>query len=122
MENHPGFFPQRPLGYLRYNGNCGALVAHITIFRAMKVKIIRVFSNLPEKDISSDEMASLLLLPHQFCDSVLFCTILFNKKSRRDRKNFWTPVSRRLLINLLIPLAAEAFLLFHLWFRTSYSL
>jgi len=37
--------------------------------------------------------------------SVLFAFYFSIKKAKRDGKNFWTPVSKRLLINLIIPLA-----------------
>jgi MFS family permease len=36
--------------------------------------------------------------------SVLFAIYFSLKKARREGKSFWTPVSRRLLTNLLIPL------------------
>jgi hypothetical protein len=36
--------------------------------------------------------------------SVLFAFYFSRKKAKRDGKSFWTPVSKRLLINLLIPL------------------
>jgi hypothetical protein len=36
--------------------------------------------------------------------SVLFAFYFSIKKAKRDGKSFWTPVSKRLLINLLIPL------------------
>lgn len=36
--------------------------------------------------------------------SVLFALYFSIRKARKDGKNFWTPVSKRLLMNLLIPL------------------
>lgn len=36
--------------------------------------------------------------------SVLFAVFFSMKKAKRDLKNFWSPISRRLLINMLIPL------------------
>jgi hypothetical protein len=38
--------------------------------------------------------------------SVLFALWFSLKKAKRDGKKFWTPTSRRMLLNLLIPLAA----------------
>ena len=43
--------------------------------------------------------------------SVLFAFYFSLRKARRDGKNFWTPVSKRLLINLLIPLVTGGILI-----------
>ncbi len=42
--------------------------------------------------------------------ALLFAVFLSIRKARKDGKKFWTPVSRRLLINLLIPLVAGGLL------------
>ncbi len=84
----------------------GALVAYY-IFPGNESKdYTGYFSNLPEKDISSVKWQLITVAASVLVISVLFALYFSIKKARRDRKNFWTPVSRRLLINLLIPLAA----------------
>jgi hypothetical protein len=54
--------------------------------------------------------------------SVLFALYFSFKKARRDRKNVWTPVSRRLLINLLIPLTTGGVFIIVLLFQNHIQL
>lgn len=83
----------------------GALVAYFFIFDNGSIHYDEYFRNLSEEETFSlrwqliADAALVLLL------SVLFALWFSIKKAKSDRKNFWTPISKRLLINLLIPLA-----------------
>jgi len=84
----------------------GALFAWFFILDNGSIHYDEYFRNLPEKETISlrwkliaDALAVLLL-------SVLFSFYFSVKKAKKESKNLWTPVSRRLLINFLIPLVA----------------
>jgi len=84
----------------------GALVAYFFILDNGTIHYDEYFRNL-----STEETFSLRLQLIAVAASVLVLSVLISlwfsiKKAKRDGKNFWTPVSRRLLINLLIPLVA----------------
>jgi hypothetical protein len=84
----------------------GALFAYFFILDNGTIHYDEYFRCLPAGETSSllwqliTDAALVLVL------SVLFSLYFSIKKAKRDGKNFWTPVSRRLLLNLLIPLAA----------------
>jgi len=83
----------------------GALVAYFFILDNGSIHYDEYFRSLSAKETFSlrwkliADAASVLVL------SILFSLYFSIKKAKRDGKNFWTPVSRRMLINLLIPLA-----------------
>jgi hypothetical protein len=83
----------------------GALVAYFFILDNRSIHYDEYFRSLSDKEAFSlrwqliADAALVLVL------SVLFSLYFSAKKAKRDGKDFWTPVSRRLLINLLIPLA-----------------
>jgi hypothetical protein len=54
--------------------------------------------------------------------SVVFALYFSIKKARKDGINFWTPVSKRLLINLLIPLVTGGVLIIVLLLRNDIQL
>ena len=84
----------------------GALFAWFFILDKGSIHFDEYFRNLPEKEsislrwkLIADAIAVLLL-------SVLISLYFSVKKAKKESKNLWTPVSRRLVINFLIPLAA----------------
>ena len=83
----------------------GALVAYFFILDNGSIHYDEYFRSLSEKETFSlrwqliADAAIVLVL------SVLVSLYFSIKKAKRDGKNFWTPISKRLLINLLIPLA-----------------
>jgi hypothetical protein len=83
----------------------GALIAYFFILDNGSIHYDEYFRSLSAKETFSlrwqliADAASVLVL------SILFSLYFSIKKAKRDGKNFWTPVSRRMLINLLIPLA-----------------
>ena len=82
----------------------GALVAYFLIPGNGSVHYFEYFSSLSANEIMTlkwqlvADAAIVLIL------SVVFSLYFSYKKTRGAGKNFWTPVSKRLLINLLIPL------------------
>ena len=54
--------------------------------------------------------------------SVLFSLYFSIKKARRDGKNLWTPISKRLLVNLLIPLVTGGVFVFVLLLQNQIQL
>jgi len=90
----------------------GALIAYFFILDNGTIHYDEYFRNLPaEKTFSPGwqliaDAAAVLVL------SVLFSLWFSIKKAKKDGKHFWTPVSRRLLINLLIPLVTGGVFVF----------
>jgi len=82
----------------------GAFVAYFLILDSGSIQYDEYFRSLPRNETFSvrwllmADAAAVLVL------SVLFALWFSLRKARKDGKNFWTPVSKRLLINLLIPL------------------
>ncbi len=83
----------------------GGLAAHFLILKGGAIENY-ISSGSPSGDAPAPVIwwmvadAALVLVL-----SVLFAFLLAVKKAAKTGKAFWTPVSRRLLINLLIPLA-----------------
>jgi hypothetical protein len=82
----------------------GALFAYFYILDNGLIHLDEYFRSLSGKEIFSirwqliSDAAIVLVL------AVLFSLYFSRKKAKRDGKKSWTPVSKRLLINLLIPL------------------
>jgi len=79
------------------------------------------------RDLSSEETFSLRLQLITDAALVLVLSVLFSlwfsiKKAKRDGKKFWTPISRRLLINLLIPLTTGGVFIFALLLQNNIQL
>jgi hypothetical protein len=82
----------------------GAVVAHVFLLDNGSIGFDEYFGNLSVEEtvvlrwqLMADAGLVLLL-------SVLFALYFSIKKAKRDRKRFLTPISKRMLINLLIPL------------------
>ncbi|HBH84475.1 MAG: hypothetical protein A2X05_00190 [Bacteroidetes bacterium GWE2_41_25] len=99
----------------------GALVAYFFILDG-SIHYNEYFRNLPAEESFSlrwqliSDAAIVLLL------SVLLALFFSIKKAKRDGKNFWTPISRRLLINLLIPLFTGGVFVFILMLQNNIQL
>lgn len=95
----------------------GALVAYFIILNNGNYNYDEYFGNFPSKGISSVMWQLIIDASLVLVLSVLFAFYFSIKKARKDRKDFWTPVSRRLFIHLLIPLITGGifviFLLLH---------
>jgi hypothetical protein len=84
----------------------GAAVAWFIILKTVNILNYEYFNSLPAKEtgiIKSQLVIDGLII---LILAVVFSLYFSLKKARRDGKRTWTPVSRKLLINLLVPLIA----------------
>jgi hypothetical protein len=84
----------------------GAAVAWFIILKTVNILNYEYFNSLPAKEtgiIKSQLVIDGLII---LILAVVFSLYFSLKKARRDGKKIWTPVSRKLLINLLVPLIA----------------
>ncbi len=100
----------------------GALFAYFFILNNGSIHYDEYFRSLSAKETFSLRWqliadASLVLVL-----SVLFSLYFSIKKAKRDGKKFWSPVSRRLLINLLIPLVTGGIFIIVLLFQNHIQL
>jgi len=100
----------------------GALFAYFFILDNGSIHYDEYFRSLSAKETFSLRWqliadASLVLVL-----SVLFSLYFSIKKAKRDGKKFWSPVSRRLLINLLIPLVTGGIFIIVLLFQNHIQL
>ena len=86
----------------------GALVAYFFILDNGSIHYDEYFRSLPGKETLSLRWQLLADAAIVLVFSILFSYYFSTKKAKRDGKNFWTPVSKRLLLNLLIPLVTGA--------------
>lgn len=100
----------------------GALVAYFLILDYGSIDYTEYLRSLPAKEASSIRWQLMALAASVLIISVLFSFYFSLKKARRDGKNFWTPVSRRLLINLLIPLVTGGIFVISLLFQNHIQL
>jgi hypothetical protein len=82
----------------------GALVAYFLILKNGSVQYDEYLRSLPEKEtltlrwqLIADAVSVLLL-------SIIFSLYFSINKAKLEGKNFWSPASKKLLINMLIPL------------------
>lgn len=100
----------------------GVLVAYFFILDSGSIRYDESLRNLPAIETFSlrwqliTDAAIVLVL------SVLFSLYFSIRKAKRDGKNIWTPVSIRLLINLLIPLVTGGVFITILLFQNQVQL
>jgi hypothetical protein len=100
----------------------GALFAYFFILDNGSIQYDEYFRNLPAKETLSLRWQLIADAALVLVISVLFSLYFSLKKARRDGKNFWTPVSKRLLINLIIPLATGGVFIVVLLFQNNLQL
>lgn len=100
----------------------GGSIAHFGILKNKTVFNVESLSMLSVKEISSIKIqllaVALLVLFFALAGAFYFS---FRKARLRGQK-IWTPVSRRMLLNLCIPLAAGAFFILILYFAEQWLL
>jgi hypothetical protein len=84
----------------------GALVAYIFIFDNGTIRYEDYLTTLSIQEALTIRLQLIADAAIVLILSVLFAFYFSIKKARKDGKNFLTPISKRLLINLLIPLAS----------------
>ena len=100
----------------------GALVAYFIILDNGSIHLDEYFRSLSEKELITlrwqliADAAIVLVL------SVMFALYFSIRKAKKDRKNVWTPVSKRFLINLLVPLTTGAVFIIVLLYQNNVQL
>jgi hypothetical protein len=82
----------------------GALVAYFLILNSGNIHYDGSFKNLAVKDIATIRWQLIADAVIVLVLAILSAFYLSLRKAKHAGKTFWTPVSKRLLINLLIPL------------------
>lgn len=82
----------------------GALIAYIFILDSGSIKYEDYLKSLTVQETLAIRWQLMAIAALVLVLSVLFALFFSTRKAKRDGKSFWTPVSKRLLINLLIPL------------------
>ena len=100
----------------------GALVAYFFILENGSIHYDEYFRSLPGKETISLKWQLLADAAIVLVLSILFSIYFSTKKAKRDGKNFWTLASKRLLINLLIPLVTGAVFVIVLLFQNNIQL
>jgi hypothetical protein len=100
----------------------GALVAYFFILDNGSIHYDDYFRSLPANETFSLKWQLIADAALVLVLSVLFSLYFSLKKAKRDGKNIWTPVSKRLLINLLIPLVTGGFFTIVLLFQNHIQL
>jgi len=95
----------------------GALIAYFLILGNGTVHYDEYFRSLPPKETLSLKWQLIADAALVLVLSVLSSLYFSIKKAKKDGKNIWTPVSKRLLINLLIPLVTGGVFVMALLFQ-----
>ena len=82
----------------------GALVAYYFILDNGSIHYDEYFQNLPAKETLVPRLLLMADAVSVLVISVILALYFSVKKATKDGRKFWTPISKRLLINLLIPL------------------
>ena len=82
----------------------GALVAWFFILDQGSIQYDEYFRSLSTKETAILRWQLIADAAFVLVFSVMFALYFSIKKAKRDGKKFWTPISKRMLINLLIPL------------------
>jgi hypothetical protein len=100
----------------------GALVAWFFVLDSGSIHLDELFNGLSETETCTVRWQLLGLAGAVLVISVLNAFIFSSLKARKAGKKFWTPVSRRMLINLFIPLVAGGIFIMALMFQGSIQL
>lgn len=84
----------------------GALVTYLVILDNGNIPFTDYLNTLSEQKSVLQKWQLIVVASTVLLLSLLFAFYLSIKKAKRDNKTVWTPVSKRLLINMFIPLAA----------------
>jgi len=100
----------------------GALVAYFFILDNGSIQYNEYIGSISEKGMIAHKWQLLAVATIVLVLSVLFSFYFSIKKAKRDGKNFWTPVSKRLFLNLLIPLTTGGVFVIALMFQNNIQL
>jgi len=100
----------------------GALFAYFFILDSGTIHIDNNLTNFLEKETFSPGWQLLADAAVVLVLSVVFSIYFSRKRAKIDGKSFWSPVSKRLLINLLIPLVTGGVFVIVLMFQNNIQL
>lgn len=100
----------------------GAFVAFFLILDNGSIHLDDYFRSLTEQEIFSLRWQLIADAALVLVISVLFALYFSVRKAKRDKKNVWTPVSKRFLINLLVPLVTGAVFILVLLYQNNIQL
>lgn len=100
----------------------GALVAYFLILNNGSIHYDEYFRSLSVKETTAIRWQLMADAVIVLSLAILSALSLSLRKAKRAEKNFWTPVSKRLLINLLIPLISGGIFIIILLFQNHIQL
>ena len=100
----------------------GALVAYFLILKSGSIHYDEYFRSLSVKETTTIRWQLMADAVIVLSLAILSALSLSLRKAKRSGKNFWTPVSKRLLINLLIPLITGGIFIIILLFQNHIQL
>ena len=100
----------------------GALVAYFLILNNGSIHYDEYFRSLSVKETTSIRWQLMADAVIVLSLAIMSAVSLSLRKAKRAGKNFWTPVSKRLLINLLIPLISGGIFIIILLFQNHIQL
>lgn len=100
----------------------GAFVAFFLILDNGSIHLDDYFRSLTEQEIFSLRWQLIADAALVLVISVLFALYFSVRKAKRDKKNVSTPVSKRFLINLLVPLVTGAVFILVLLYQNNIQL
>lgn len=100
----------------------GALVTYLAILDNGNIPFTDYLNTLSEQKSVLQKWQLIVVASTVLLLSLLFAFYLSIKKAKRDNKTVWTPVSKRLLINMFIPLAAGGIFIIMLMIQSYFLL
>ncbi|MDX9696140.1 MAG: hypothetical protein RBT49_10160 [Bacteroidales bacterium] len=100
----------------------GALVTYLAILDNGNIPFADYLNTLSEQKSVLQKWQLIGVAATVLLLSLLFAFYLSIKKAKRDNKTVWTPVSKRLLINMFIPLAAGGIFIIMLMIQSYFLL
>ena len=100
----------------------GALVAYFLILNNGSIHYDEYFRSLSVKETTAIRWQLMADAAIVLSFAIMSAVSLSLRKAKRTGKNFWTPVSKRLLINLLIPLISGGIFIIILLFQNHIQL
>lgn len=100
----------------------GALFTYLAILDNGNIPFTDYLNTLSEQKSVFQKWQLIVVASMVLLLSLLFAFYLSVKKAKRDNKTVWTPVSKRLLINMFIPLAAGGIFIIMLMIQSYFLL
>lgn len=122
MENSTRFLSLSGLAgvFIGLLAIAGAGVAYFLIFKGNFSN--EYFSTLANTDLQNLKWLTILDASLLLITAIAFSYLLSYRKARQKGLRMWTPVSKRLLVSLLVPLISGGILIFILHLQSHFSL